>query len=232
LRGIAIVHPARRRQALIGEQLCGDVGAGVDHHRVDEITVAHAVEQRIAEGGLAGFAAEGAVGVEQQAALGLARVAGAGAFSNFGRVELLEVVARRGGQAQLVADEIVEHGAGVAADGAVRFVGNHQIEIGRRKQAPVLVVEQQRLHGGDDDLGLAPVVAAFLVDHRCVVVLELGKMALLAWSSSSSRSTRNSTRRALPVRRNSLMTAAAVRSCRCRWPSRTGSGLWPSATAS
>lgn len=149
----------------------GDVGAGVHHGGVDEIPLLHAVEQRIAEGGLAGFAAEGAVGVEQQAALGLARVAAAG----FGAVEAAQVIARRGGEAQLVADEIIEHGARVAADGAMRLVRNHQIEIGGREQALVFVVEQQRLHGGDDDLGAAPVVAAFLVDHGLEIGGERGR---------------------------------------------------------
>ncbi len=49
------------------------------------------------------------------------------------------------------------------------FVGNHQIEIGWREQALVFVVEQQRLHGGDDNLGAPPVVAVLLVDHRLKV---------------------------------------------------------------
>ncbi len=84
-------------------------------------------------------------------------------------VESLEVVARRGGEAELVADEVVEDGAGIAADGAVRFVGDDQVEIGRREELLVLVVEQQRLDGGDDDLGAPPVVAVLLVDDRLEV---------------------------------------------------------------
>ena len=52
----------------------------------------------------------------------------------FGLVELLEVVARRGGEAELVADEIIEDGAGIAADGAVRFVGDDEVEVGRREE--------------------------------------------------------------------------------------------------
>ena len=126
-------------------------------------------------------------------------------------VELLEVIARRGGEAELVADEVVEHGAGVAADGAVRFVGDDEVEVGGRKELLVFVVEEQRLDGGDDDLGLAPVVAVLLVDDGLVVVLTRTFLkAFCAWSSSSSRSTRKRTRRALPVRRKSLMMAAAV----------------------
>ena len=84
-------------------------------------------------------------------------------------VEPLEVVARRGGQAELVADEVVEHGAGIAADGAVRFVGDDEVEVGRREEPLVLVVEEQRLHRGDDDLRAPPVVAVLLVDHRLEV---------------------------------------------------------------
>jgi hypothetical protein len=53
-------------------------------------------------------------------------------------VELLQVVARRGRQPELVADEVFEHGAGVAADGAVRFVGDDEIEVGRREQSRYL----------------------------------------------------------------------------------------------
>ena len=129
----------------------------------------------------------------------------------FALSKLLEVVARRGREAELVADEVVEDGAGVAADGAVRFVGDHQVEVGRREELLVLVVEQQRLDRGDDDLGLAPVVAVLLVDRPSGSRADSSATkAFLAWSSSSSRSTRNSTRLALPVRRNSLMTAAAV----------------------
>ena len=86
-----------------------------------------------------------------------------------GLVEPLEVVARRGGQAELVADEVVEDGAGVAADGAVRFVGDDEVEVGRREELLVLVVEEQRLHRGDDDLRAPPVVAVLLVDDRLEV---------------------------------------------------------------
>ena len=194
-------------EAFVGEQLRGDLGAGVDDSRVDQEAFLHAVEQGVAKGRLAVLAAERAVGVEQQAALDLARVAGVG----LRLVELLEVVARRGGEAELVADEIVEDGAGIAADGAVRFVGNDQIEIGRRKELLVLVVEQQRLHGGDDDLGLAPVVAVLLVDDRLESRSESRRRSLLA-PDPRVRGDRRETARAaaLPVRRNSLMTAAAI----------------------
>ena len=71
-----VVVGERDDEALFGEQLGGDLGAGVHHGRVDQVAVLHAVEQGVAEGRLAVLAAEGAVGVEQQAALGLARVAG------------------------------------------------------------------------------------------------------------------------------------------------------------
>ena len=100
-------------------------------------------------------------------------------MAGFGLVEPLEVVARRGGEAELVADEVVEHGAGVAADGAVRFVGDDQVEVGRREELLVLVVEEQRLHGGDDDLRPPPVVAVLLVDHRLEVGGEQRREGLL-----------------------------------------------------
>jgi len=52
----------------------------------------------------------------------------------------------------------------------VRFVGDHQVEIGWREELLVFVVEEQRLHGGDDDLGAPPIIAIFLIDDR----LEIG----------------------------------------------------------
>ena len=105
----------------------GDSGAGVHHCRADEVALLHAVQQGIAEGGLAVLAAEGAVGVEEEAALELAGIADVVA----GWVDFLEVVAGRGGKAELIADEIIEDGASVAADGAVGLVGYHEVEIGR-----------------------------------------------------------------------------------------------------
>ena len=44
-----------------------------------------------------------------------------------------------------------------------------EIEVGRREELLVLVVEEQGLHGGDDDLRAAPVVPVLLVDHRLKV---------------------------------------------------------------
>ena len=82
-------------------------------------------------------AAEGAVGIEKQSAFELARIPG-------GRrvlVELLEIITWRGSEAQLVADEIVEDGAGVAADGPMRLIGDDEIEIGGREERLILVVE-------------------------------------------------------------------------------------------
>ena len=134
LEGLLLVFAGivgeRNDEAFLGEQFRGDFGAGVHHCGVDQVALLHAVQQGVAEGRLAVLAAESAVGVQQQAALSLARVAGAG----IGTVEPSEVVARRGGEAELVADEVVEDGAGIAADGAVRFVGDDQIEIGRREE--------------------------------------------------------------------------------------------------
>jgi hypothetical protein len=91
------------------------------------------------------------------------RIAG-GAGGGLGLVETLQIVAGRGCQAQLVADEIVKNGAGVAAYGAVGFVGNDQIEVGGRKKLLVFVVEQQGLDRRHHNLGAPPVVAVLFVD--------------------------------------------------------------------
>ena len=56
----------------------------------------------------------------------------------------------------------------------MRFVGDDEIEVGRREQLLVLVVEQQGLHGGDDNLGAPPVVPVLFVDHRLKVGGEHG----------------------------------------------------------
>jgi len=87
----------------------GDSGAGVHHCRADEVALLHAIQQGVTEGRLAVLAAESAVGVERQAALGFALVAGA----RIGAVEPAEVVARGGGEAEFVADEVVEGLRGV-----------------------------------------------------------------------------------------------------------------------
>ncbi len=76
----------------------------------------------------------------------------------------LQVVAGRGGQSQLVTHEIVEHRPRVTADGTMGLIGDHQGEIRRGKQLPVLVVEEQGLHGTDHDPGASPVFAFLLVD--------------------------------------------------------------------
>ena len=94
-------------------------------------------------------------------------------------VEFLQVVARRRGKAQLVADEIVEHGAGVAADGTVRFVGDNQVEIGWRKKLLIFVVEEERLNRADDDFRPPPIVAVLFVDDRLVIGCEQRSESLL-----------------------------------------------------
>ncbi|WP_297927298.1 hypothetical protein, partial [Metallibacterium sp.] len=67
---IAVVVAEGGQETGFGEQLGGDAAARIDHGGVDQVAVAHAIEQRVAEGGLAVLAAEGAVGIQQQAALG------------------------------------------------------------------------------------------------------------------------------------------------------------------
>ena len=67
-----------RRRSPLRKAAGGDVAAGIDDGGIDEEAILHAIEQGVAEGRLAVLAAEGAVGVEQQAALDLARVPGGG----------------------------------------------------------------------------------------------------------------------------------------------------------
>ena len=169
LEGLLLVFAGvigeRDDEALFGKQRGSDLGAGIHHGRVDQEAFLHAIEQGVAKGRLTVLAAEGAVGIEQQASFGLARVAGAG----FCAVEAAQVIARRRRKAQLVADEVVEHGTGVTADRAVRFVGDDEIEVGRREELLVLVVEEQGLHGGNDNLGASPVVPVLFVDHGLIV---------------------------------------------------------------
>src|SRR3970040_1273568 len=74
---LAGVVRERDDEALFGKELGGDLGAGIHHRRTDEVALLHAVKQGVAEGRLAVLAAKSAVGVQQQATLGLARVAGA-----------------------------------------------------------------------------------------------------------------------------------------------------------
>ena len=164
---LAGVVGERDDESLVGKQLSCDACAGIHDRGIDQVALFHAVQQGVAESRLAVLAPEGAVGVEEQTALALAWVAG----SRVRAVEPPQVVAGRGGQDELPADEVVEHCAGVATDGAVRFVGDHQVEVGRREELLVLVVEEQRLHGGDDDLRAVPVVPVLLVDDR----LEVGR---------------------------------------------------------
>ena len=137
-----------------------DIGAGVNNGGIDQDAISYAIEQRIAKGGVSALASKGAVGVEQQASLNLARVA----HRRIGRFDAAQVVAGRCGQAEFVSDEIVEYGTGIARDGAMRLVGDHEIEIRGREDFLVLVVELEGLHRADHNLGTPPVVAVFLVN--------------------------------------------------------------------
>ena len=50
----------------IGQQLRRHFSTSVHHSGIDQVSVRHAIQQRISEGGLPALASEGAVGVEQQ----------------------------------------------------------------------------------------------------------------------------------------------------------------------
>ena len=153
--------------ALIGKHLGGDLRAGIGDDGVHKESISHAVQQAVAVGGFTRGAAERFIGVQQQAAFDLSRIVCANIF------DVLKVVFGCGGQAQLVADEIVEHRPAVAPDAAVGFVRDNQIKVGRREQLTVLVIEQKGLDGRDDNFSLSPVVAFLLVDDRLVVVFEV-----------------------------------------------------------
>ena len=88
----------------------------------------------------------------------LARVVGGGLVF----VELFQVVARRGREAELVSDEIIKDGAGVAADGAVRFIRDDEVKIRGRKERLIFVVEQQRLNGRHHNFRPPPIVPILL----------------------------------------------------------------------
>ena len=157
-------------ESLFREQFGRHLCACIHNRRVDQIAVLNAVEQGVLERGLSAFTPEGAVGVQEQAAFGFARVPRV--RTRF--VESLEIVPGGRGQAQLVPHEIVEYGPGISADGPVRFVRDDEVEVGRGEESLILVVEQQRLDRGDDDFRRAPVVAPLFVHHRLEVRREQG----------------------------------------------------------
>ena len=158
---LAVVIGERYDEALFGEEFGSNFGARVHHCWIDEETVSYPVDQRVAKGRLPALAAEGPVGVHEKAAFGLAWVPCPG----FVGVEALQIVARCCGESEFVTNEIIEHGAGVATDGTVGLVGDHQVEVSWREQPLVFVVEEKGLDGGDDDFGASPVVQFLLVDN-------------------------------------------------------------------
>ncbi len=160
-------------KSLFGEEFGGDFGSGVGDDGIDEertLLVVYAVDEGEAEGGLAVFAAEGAVGVEEEAAFAFAGVVGGWG----GGSEVFEEVAGRGGEAEFVPDEVVKHSAGVSADGTVSFVRYDEVKIGGREESLILVVKEKRLDGADDDLSAAPVVAILFVNDGLEIIFEVG----------------------------------------------------------
>ena len=65
----------RNDEAFLRQELGSHVRAGVHHGGIDEISVLDRIQQRVADGGFPALASEGAVGVEQQPALDVTRVA-------------------------------------------------------------------------------------------------------------------------------------------------------------
>ena len=190
-----------------------DLGADVDDGGGDEDALLRAVLQAELERGDAVVAAECAVSVEVQAALALALrglVAGH---------EVLDVVLGRGGEAELVPDEVVEDGPGVAADGPVGLVGDDKVEIGGGEVVAVLVVVQERLDCGDDDLGPAPLVPRLLVDDGREVVLEVVFEVLLRLVLQFEAVDEEQDAAGVGRFQEQLDDCGPRRaSCRCRWP--------------
>ena len=107
------------------------------------------------------------------------------------------------GEAQFVANKIIEHGAAVVpADRTMRLIYNQQVEVERRKTIKS-IADSKRLHGGNDNLGPIPVVLACLVDDALIVVAKIVIEILFSPDPPAPNDpTRNSTRLALPLRRN------------------------------
>ena len=118
------------------------------------------VNQAEPESGVAIFAAKGAIGVEHETQFQLTGVL----LVHLVRVDAFEIVSGRGREPEFCANEVLENGSVVAADGAVCFVGYDELEIVRRELRQVAVAGGQALNGCDDHLSFHPVVAAFFVD--------------------------------------------------------------------
>ena len=137
--------------------------------------MADGVEQAVAEGRDAVVTTEGAVSIEEQSAFVGARI-----VFTFLVFDAFQIVARRGGEAELGADKIFEDRAVVAADRPVRFVADDELEIGRRKVGEKTVVGREALDGGDDDLRFLPVAAFLFVDDgRDTVRREISREVFL-----------------------------------------------------
>ena len=53
------------------------------------------------------------------------------------------------------------------------FIGNDKIEIRRREQVLVFVVDKQGLYGADNNLSTSPLIPVFLVDDVLVVIRQI-----------------------------------------------------------
>ncbi len=155
--------------ALLREELGGDLGAGVGDDGVDEETILDPLQETVTVGGLAGFAAESAVGIEELTAFPGARIT----LAEILRVDVFEIIFGGGCEAELVADEIFKNRAAVAVDRAVGLIGDDEVEVGRGEVIHVLVIDDEGLHRADDDLGVAPIITVFFENHGGVIVAEV-----------------------------------------------------------
>ncbi len=87
----------------------------------------------------------------------------------------LQIIFRRRGEAELCAYEILEDCAIVAADRAVRFIADDELEIGGSELVQESIAGRKTLDCGHNDLRVLPLLPLLFVDHRLnAVIREVG----------------------------------------------------------
>ena len=110
--------------SFIGKKLCGDLCPSIHDGRVYEewtIRIVHTINQRIAEGWFAAFAAEGFVGIQELAAFPRPGIISRKIIP----VHISQIILGRCSQAKLISDEVFKHGTAVSADGTMTFICNY-----------------------------------------------------------------------------------------------------------
>jgi hypothetical protein len=78
--------------------------------------------------------------------------------------DALKVIFRRRGEPKLCAHEILEDCAIVAADRAVRFIADNELEIGRRELMQKSITRREALDCSHNNLCLLPIIASLFVN--------------------------------------------------------------------